>query len=77
MVELCVEPRVNGVATLTCSWKACRQVIENGGPKILLMAGVARGRQARELPCGRVLMAIDALQESMRADQRETILVIA
>jgi len=41
------------------------------------MAGVARGRQARELPCGRVLMAIDALQKSMRADQRETILVIA
>ena len=77
MVELWVEPRVNGVATLTCSWKACREVIEDGGPKIFLMAGVARGRKARELTRGRVLMAVDALQESMGADQRETILVIA
>jgi hypothetical protein len=40
------------------------------------VAGVAGGRQAFELAGGRVLVAILALRESVRADQRKTVLVI-
>jgi len=52
-------------------------MIEYRSLKILLMAGVASGRQACELPSRRVFVAVDALQEGMRTDQRKTILVVA
>jgi len=51
-------------------------VIENRCQVILLVAGIASGRQADELPGSRILVAIFALYEGMRANQRESILVI-
>lgn len=41
VVELGVEPRIDGVAGLACRGESGRNVIEYGGMKVLLMAGVA------------------------------------
>jgi hypothetical protein len=56
--------------------QAKSDVIENRCQEILLVAGIARGGQAGKLPRGRILVAIFALCEGMRPNQRESVLVV-
>src|SRR5579863_3091142 len=77
MVELRVEPGIDGVATFARRRKAGRRMIQHWRLKIFLMARVARRRQAGELTGRCVLMTIVALQHGVRADQREAVLVVA
>ena len=51
-------------------------MIDNRRQKVLLMAGVAGGRQALELPGRGVLVALVALHQGMRPNQRKAVLVI-
>ena len=77
VIEPGVEPRVHAVAVLACSWKTRGDVIDDRSSKILLMAGVAGGREPGELPHRGILVAIDARQQGMCADERKAIEVIA
>src|SRR6201993_2786503 len=52
-------------------------MIDDRRLKVLLMAGVACRRQADELSCSGIRVAIVALQQSVRPDQGKPILVIA
>ena len=76
VVKPCVEPGVHGVAGFTRSGEAGRCVVEDRSLEVLLMAGVAGGGEADELAGRGVLVAVLALQQRMRADERETVLVI-
>ena len=76
MVKLGIEPTVHRMAALAGSWKTEPNVIQNGGQKVLLVAGVAGGGQASELPDSSLLMAFFALHQGMRANEREAVLVI-
>ena len=51
-------------------------MIKNRCQEILLMARIASGRQADELPRSRILVAIFALCENMRSNERKSILVV-
>jgi hypothetical protein len=76
MVELCVEPAVHRMTALAGSRKPQTDVINDGGKKVLLVAGIAGGRQADKLPGRRVLVTVFALQQGMRPNQGKSILVV-
>jgi hypothetical protein len=76
MVELCVEPAVHRMTALAGSRKPQTDVINNWSKKVLLVAGIAGGGQADKLPSRRVLVTVFALQQGVRPNQRESILVI-
>lgn len=44
VIELCVEPRVHGVAGLACGGETRRYMVQHRGLKILLMTAVASSR---------------------------------
>lgn len=77
MVELGIEPRVHCVAALTRGGEVAGNVIDDGCVKVLLMTGETSGGKAGKLAGCCVLMAVVALQERMRANQRKAVLVIA
>jgi hypothetical protein len=51
-------------------------VINNWSKKVLLVAGIAGGRQADKLPRRRVLVTVFALQQGVCPNQGESILVV-
>jgi len=61
VVKLGVEPAVHRVTALARRGQAKSNVIKNRCQEILLMARIACGRQADELPRSRILVAIFAL----------------
>jgi len=76
VVKLGIVPAVHRVTALAGCGQAKSNVIEDRCQKILLMARIACGRQADELPRSRILVAIFALYENMRSNQWESILVV-
>ena len=52
-------------------------VIDNRSQKILLMAGVARGRQTCELTSGSTFMTLLALYHCVRTNQWKPVLMVA
>ena len=76
MIEFGPKPVVHGVAAFAGDGKTRSNVIEGGGFEVLLMAGVAGGGQALELPAGGAFVACLALHHGMRADERKAVLVI-
>jgi hypothetical protein len=79
MVKLCAHPVVHRVALFATGGQIQLHVIEAGGPgidEISLMARVARGREALELPHSRIFVAGVAIQCCMRTDQREAVDVL-
>lgn len=77
VVELGAHPTIHGVACLACGREAGCSVIDNGRQEVLLMAGVTCRRQALELPAGSAFVALVALHQRMRSNQREAVLVVA
>lgn len=77
MVKLCVEPRIHGVTGFAPCGEACCHVIEHLRLEVRLVTGVASRREAGELACSRVFVALVALQQSVGPYQREPVLVIA
>lgn len=76
MVEFRIEPAVHRMTALAGCRESQADVIDNGSKKVLLVAGIAGGRQADKLPGGCVLVTIFALQQGMRPNQRESILMV-
>lgn len=76
MIKFRVEPRAHRVARLAGRRKTCRHMIEHRSMKVLLVAGVARGRKPDELTDRRIPVAVFALQHRMSAHQRKTVLVV-
>lgn len=76
VVKLGVEPTVHRVAGLAGGWEIKPPVIHHRREKVLLMARVAARGQARELPGGRLLVALVACHQGMRSHQREPVLVV-
>lgn len=77
MVKLRIEPCVHAVTGFARGRESRRNMIQNLGLEILLVAGIARCRKSGELAHRRVLVAIVALQHRVRTNQREAVLVIA
>ncbi len=76
VVKFGVEPTVHGVAGLAGSGELESDVIDNRREEIFLMAGEAVGGQARELAARRTFVALCALHHGMRANQRESVLMV-
>lgn len=77
VVELCVEPRVHGVAAFARGWKAGGDVIECRRAEVFLVAAVAGSRKACELARGCIFVTVFALQKRVRTNQRKAILMVA
>ena len=76
VIKLRAHPVVHGVALLARDRETQGDVINAdglGADEILLMAGVAGGREALELPDGSASVALIAIQRGVRADQGEPI----
>jgi len=76
VVELSVEPTVHGVAGIAGGWEAERDVVENRGQEVLLVAGIASRRESLELPCSGVFVTCIALHDGMSPHEGEAVLVI-
>jgi hypothetical protein len=77
VVKFSVQPVVAAVATFAIGRELGREVIGIGGRlKILEMAGSASGRHGFEPAVRRALVAGIAIDSSMRARQREAIIVL-
>ena len=77
VVKFRVEPGVHRMTALAGRRETQGHMIDDRRLKVLLMAGVACRRQADELSCSGIRVAIVALQQSVRPDQGKPILVIA
>jgi len=77
VVELGVQPTVERMAGIAGCRELCGNVIGIGGfLKIRQVAGRAGGRKTQVIADGSVLMALLALQDGMRAEEREPVEVL-
>src|ERR1035441_8607203 len=76
VIELGPEPAIHRVAAFASGRESGSYVIDDRCLKILLMAGVAGGRESLELPYSGALMAFVALHQSVCAYQRKAVLVV-
>ena len=76
VVELGIEPAVQGMAAGTICGEPKTHVIEDRRFEILLMARIATGGKPDELPDGRLLVALFALHHGVRADQGKAVGVV-
>ena len=71
------EPAVHAVTTLAGSRKSRADVVDHRRMEVLLMAGIARCRQAHKLTGGGVLVTLLALHQGVGSRQRESVFVLA
>ena len=77
MIEFGTQPGIHRMAGFASSRKVRCSVVQHRSQIIRLMAGVAGSRESPELTDGRTLVARITLHHCMRANQRESVLMVA
>jgi len=76
MIELGADPAIHAVAAFAGRREVTSFMVDDRSQVVLLMAGIAGCREPLKLSAGRILVALVALHQGMRSDQRKAVLVV-